>query len=388
MTGKEENLMEKIVSLCKRRGFIYPNSEIYGGLAGFWDYGPYGVELRHNIKQYFWNKFIASREDIYPVSTSIISNPKVLEASGHVGNFGNELFAVGVGTGEETVTSHLRPETAQGMFSNFKNIIDSFHPVLPFGIAQIGKAFRNEISPRDFTFRSREFEQMELEYFIREDDWEKYFEMWRKIVLEYFEEIGIGKVQEEDVPPEDRAHYSKRTIDFVFDYPFGSRGEVCGLAYRTDFDLKNHNLDYFEEGGQRFVPHVIEPSIGVDRAVLAVLVSAYTEDELGGEPRSYLKLAKTVAPVRAAIFPLLKNKPELVSKAREVYSMLKKDISNIEFDDNGNIGKRYRRQDEIGTPHCITIDFDTLEDDTVTLRDRDSGEQERVKLSDLPDKLK
>ena len=388
MTGKEENLMEKIVSLCKRRGFIYPNSEIYGGLAGFWDYGPYGVELRHNIKQYFWNKFIASREDIYPVSTSIISNPKVLEASGHVGNFGNELFAVGVGTGEETVTSHLRPETAQGMFSNFKNIIDSFHPVLPFGIAQIGKAFRNEISPRDFTFRSREFEQMELEYFIREDDWEKYFEMWRKIVLEYFEEIGIGKVQEEDVPPEDRAHYSKRTIDFVFDYPFGSRGEVCGLAYRTDFDLKNHNLDYFEEGGQRFVPHVIEPSIGVDRAVLAVLVSAYTEDELGGEPRSYLKLAKTVAPVRAAIFPLLKNKPELVSKAREVYSMLKKDISNIEFDDNGNIGKRYRRQDEIGTPHCITIDFDTLEDDTVTLRDRDSGEQERVKLSDLLDKLK
>ena len=379
--------MEKVVSLCKRRGFIYPNSEIYGGIAGFWDYGPYGVELRHNIKQHFWDKFISEREEVYPMSTSIISNPKLLEASGHVSNFGNELFQTKVGTGEEAAVSHLRPETAQGMFSNFKNIMDSFHPALPFGIAQIGKAFRNEISPRDFLFRQREFEQMEVEYFTKEEDWEKHFEFWRELMKSFAQDLGIT-AHEYEVPEDDRAHYSRRTIDFQFDYPFG-RGELWGLAYRTDFDLKNHNLDYFdEETGERFVPHVVEPSLGVDRTVLAALLEAYTEDELGGEKRVYLKLNKNIAPVRAAVFPLLKNKPELVSKAREVYSMLKKEVPNIEFDDNGNIGKRYRRQDEIGTPHCITVDFDTLEDDTVTVRDRDTGEQERVKISELLNILK
>ena len=379
--------MEKIVSLCKRRGFVYPGSEIYGGLAGFWDYGPLGVELRHNIKQHFWDKFISEREEVYPLSTSIISNPRVLEASGHVSNFGNELLQTKIGTGEEAAVSQLRPETAQGMFVNFKNIVDSFHPTLPFGIAQIGKAFRNEISPRDFLFRQREFEQMEVEYFSKEENWEAAFELWRGLMNEYAREIGIT-AHEYEVPADDRAHYSKRTIDFQFDYPFG-RGELWGLAYRTDFDLKNHNLDYFDEETQkRFVPHVVEPSLGVDRTVLAVLTEAYTEDELGGEPRTYLKLAKNIAPVRAAVFPLLKNKPELVAKAREVYVMLKKDIPNIQFDDNGNIGKRYRRQDEIGTPSCVTVDFDTLTDDSVTVRDRDTGEQERISISDLSAKIK
>ena len=387
MTKKDPDLMEKIVSLCKRRGFIYPNSEIYGGFAGFWNYGHYGVILKENIKCLWKQRFIFDHENMFATDTSIISNPKVLEASGHISNFGNEIFKTEVGTGEEITISHLRPETAQGIFVDFKNVIDSHHPKLPFGVGQIGKAFRNEISPRDFIFRQREFEQMEVEYFVKEAEWEKYFEMWREIMNKFAEEIGV-KSHELEVPVDERAHYSKRTIDFQFDYPFG-RGELWGLAYRTDFDLKNHNLDYFdEENGERIVPHVIEPSLGVDRSVLAVLASSYTEDELGGEPRIYLKLAKNIAPVRVAVFPLLKNKPELVSKAREVYVMLKKEFPNIEFDDNGNIGKRYRRQDEIGTPYCITIDFDTLEDNTVTLRDRDTGEQERIAISELFSKIK
>ncbi len=441
MTGKDENLMEKIVSLCKRRGFIYPSSEIYGGFGGFWDYGPYGVELRHNIKQYFWDKFVGEREDIYPVSTSIVMNPRVWEASGHVSGFSDPLVEcekchhrfradqledstkcpdcggklgeekqfnmmfktyVGAATDESSV-SYLRPETAQGMFANFKNIVDSFHPKLPFGIAQIGKAFRNEISPRDFLFRSREFEQMEIEYFIDPRDPKKIdeiFDSFYEAQQNFLKEIGLSesKIHKIDVPESDRAHYSKRSIDTEFDFPFGQK-ELLGLAYRTDYDLKAHidksgvDLSYFdEETKERFVPHCIEPTMGVDRLVMAVLSDAYTEDELGGEPRSYLKLSPRIAPVRVAVFPLLKNKPELVSKAREVYSMLKKEIPNIEFDDNGNIGKRYRRQDEIGTPFCITIDFDTLGEnadllDTVTLRHRDSGEQERVKISDLKEKL-
>lgn len=406
---KDLGIMEKIVSLCKRRGFIYPSSEIYGGFAGFWDYGPLGVELRHNIKQRFWDKFVSGRDEIYPVSTSIVMSPKVWAASGHVAGFAdpspggkqfNVMFKTSVGHGEEVLGSYLRPETAQGMFVNFKNIIDSFHPKLPFGVAQIGKAFRNEISPRDFLFRSREFEQMEIEYFVREKDWENIFETWRKEMHEWMKGIGLPKksIHELEVSAEDRAHYSKRTIDFEFDFPFG-RKELYGLAYRTDFDLRNHgaasgiDLQYFdEESGERFTPHCIEPTFGVDRTVLAVLVSAYIEDELGGESRTYLKLHKNIAPVRAAVFPLLKNKPELISKAKEVYENLKlearsKQLGTIVFDDNGNIGKRYRRQDEIGTPYCITIDFDTLEDDTVTLRDRDTGEQERIKVDDLKEAI-
>ncbi|MBI1974586.1 MAG: glycine--tRNA ligase [Candidatus Zambryskibacteria bacterium] len=378
--------MEKIVSLCKRRGFVYPSSEIYGGIAGFWNYGHYGTILKENIKCLWKQRFVFDREDMFMTDTSIISSPKVLETSGHVSTFGNEIFEVEIGTGGETAISHLRPETAQGIFTDFKNLVDTHHPKLPFGVAQIGKAFRNEISPRDFIFRSREFEQMEVEYFTREKEWEKYFEIWRNIVNNFAIEISV-KVHEFEVPEDDRAHYSKRTIDFQFDYPFG-RQELWGLAYRTDFDLKNHKLDYLdEESGEKITPHVIEPSLGIDRTILAVLSSAYMEDELGGEARTYLKLPKQIAPVRAAVFPLLKNKPALVSKAREVYTNLKSQISNIEFDDNGNIGKRYRRQDEIGTPYCITIDFDTLKDNTVTVRDRDTGEQERVKIENLKEKL-
>jgi len=391
--NKELGIMEKIVSLCKRRGFVYPSSEIYGGFSGFWNYGHYGSILKENIKCLWKQRFIFDRDDMFVTDTSIISNPKVLESSGHVSNFGNEIFKIQVGTGDEAVTSHLRPETAQGIFADFKNLVDAHHPKLPFGVGQIGKAFRNEISPRDFVFRSREFEQMEVEYFIKEEEWSEHFENWREIMNSFAREVGIEKVHELEVSQNDRAHYSKRTIDFQFDYPFG-RSELWGLAYRTDFDLKNHNLDYFdEEAGKRFVPHVVEPSLGVDRTMLAVLLSAYTEDELGGEPRTYLKLNKNIAPVRAAVFPLLKNKPELVSKAREVYENLKlearsKQLGAVVFDDNGNIGKRYRRQDEIGTPFCITIDFETLEDDTVTLRDRDTGGQERISISDLVSKLK
>jgi glycyl-tRNA synthetase len=303
------------------------------------------------------------------------------------------MFATHIGATEDDASvTYLRPETAGGMFVNYKNVLDSFHPKLPFGLAQIGKAFRNEIAPRDFVFRVRELEQMEVEYFIRPNDWERAFEEWRAMMWQYIEAIGLPResVHELEVAPEDRAHYSKRTIDFEFDFPFG-RKELFGLAYRTDFDLSAHaresrvDLSYFdEEKKERFVPHVIEPSLGVGRTLLAVLSAAYTEDEMGGEKRSYLRLAPHIAPVRVAVFPLLKNKPELVAKAREIYVLLRKSLGACAmFDDNGNIGKRYRRQDEIGTPSCVTVDFQTLEDGSVTLRDRDSGTQERVPASGL-----
>ncbi len=400
--------MENLISLCKRRGFIYQGSEIYGGLAGTWDYGHLGVILKENIKRLWKQTFIFDREDVYALDASIIMNPKVWEASGHVAGFAdplesgekfNVMFKTQVGAGEEALTSYLRPETAQGIFVNFKNVMDSFHPKLPFGIAQIGKAFRNEISPRDFIFRAREFEQMELEYFVREENWKGYFDEWRETMKNFAKELGIENIHELEVGDNDRAHYSKRTIDFEFDYPFGKK-ELWGLAYRTDFDLRAHStasgvaLEYFdEETGERFTPHVIEPSLGVDRTILAVLLSAYKEDELGGESRTYLKLPKVIAPVRVAVFPLLKNKKELVEKAREVFIMLKKVFPSAVFDDNGNIGKRYRRQDEIGTPFCVTIDFDTLGEtpenkDTVTVRDRDTGEQRRVKISELVEAIK
>ena len=442
MSTKETSL-EEIVSLAKRRGFVYPGSEIYGGLAGTFDYGPLGVALKSNVKNLWWKMFVTDREDMYGVDAAILMNPKAWEASGHVSGFNdpmvecknckgrfradhledasvcpscgkkgtlgeartfNMMFKTKAGaTDDESATVYLRPETAGGMFVNFKNIIDSFHPKLPFGMAQIGKAFRNEIAPRDFVFRVREFEQMEVEYFVRPADWEKSFEEWQKTMHAFAEAIGLptAAVHELEVADGDRAHYSKRTIDFEFDYPFG-RKELWGLAYRTDFDLRAHSetskvdLNYLEDGEKaedRFTPHVIEPSLGVDRTVLAILASAYTVDELGGEERSYLKLSPNIAPVRVAVFPLLKNKPELVAKAREIYTDLKKAGIVAMFDDNGNIGKRYRRQDEIGTPHCVTIDFDTLGEnpehkDTVTIRDRDTGAQERIAISELLGKLR
>ena len=426
--------MEEIIALAKRRGFIYQGSEIYGGLAGTWDYGPLGVALKNNITNLWWSMFVDDREDMYGIDAAILMNPKVWEAAGHTATFTdplseckkckhrfradhledktkcpdcggtlgeprqfNMMFKTGIGANEDANSiSYLRPETAQGMFVNFKNVIDSFHPKLPFGMAQIGKAFRNEIAPRDFIFRVRELEQMEIEYFVKELEWEKHFEYWREQMWKFIDMIGLSKahVHELEVGKEDLAHYSKRTIDFEFDFPFG-RKELYGLAYRTDFDLKNHaegskvDLSYYdEESKERFVPHVIEPTFGIGRTMLAILTEAYTEDEMGGEKRVYLKFKPDIAPVRVAIFPLLKNKPELVAKAREVYAPLKKALGRVLFDDNGNIGKRYRRQDEIGTPYCVTIDFDTLGEkpelkDTVTLRDRDSGKQERVHIDEL-----
>ncbi len=388
--------LETLVALAKRRGFIYPGSEIYGGLAGTWDYGPLGVALKNNLKNLWWQKFVTDRDDMYGLDSAILMNQKVWQASGHTEKF-PEIFQTQIGTGDEAAITYLRPETAQGMFVNFKNIIDSFHPKLPFGLAQIGKAFRNEIAPRDFLFRAREFEQMEIEYFVKSADWGEQFEYWRKQMLEWLADIGLvaNQIHELEMPESERAHYSKQTIDFEFDFPFG-RKELCGLAYRTDFDLKNHSqastvdLSYYdEETKERVMPHVIEPTFGLDRLVLAVLASAYTEDELGGEKRVFLKLPARLAPVTAAVFPLLKNKPKLVAKAREIYSRLKSNfqfsIFNFQFDDNGNIGKRYRRQDEIGTPYCLTIDFQTLADDTVTVRARDTGEQERVAVGKLAD---
>ena len=451
--AKDIELMEKLVSLCKRRGFIYQGSEIYGGLAGTWDYGPLGVALKNNIKNLWWKRFVLDRADMYGVDAAILMNQNVWKASGHVEGFADPLVedlktkkrfradhlleAAGVdpkgmkladmdavikekkikspdgnllgevrqfnmmlktsigAIQDESSVSYLRPETAGGMFVNFKNIIDSFHPRLPFGTAQIGKAFRNEIAPRDFLFRTREFEQMEIEYFVKPADWAESFEAFRKEVSEYTKDVGLSqdKMHELEIEPADLAHYSKRTIDFEFDFPFG-RKELYGLAYRTDFDLKAHGaasgaeLSYQdEEAKERYVPHVIEPSFGVDRTVLAVLTDAYREDVINDETRVYLAFSKNVAPVKAAVFPLLKNKPELVKKASEIFTTLKKSVPQVMFDDNGNIGKRYRRQDEIGTPYCITVDFDTLTDNMVTIRERDSGKQERVAISDILSKI-
>lgn len=426
--------MEDIVSLCKRRGFIFQGSEIYGGLAGTWDYGPLGVQLKRNIMNLWWKMFVDDREDMFGVDAAILMNQKVWQASGHVDTFTdplvecsncksrfredqidtskcptcgksgtfsearqfNMMFKTNVGpVDDDSSVSYLRPETAQGIFTNFKNVVDSFYPDLPFGLAQQGKAFRNEISPRDFVFRSREFEQMEIEYFVDPAKWEAAFEAWIKNVYEFLNALGLPKesIHELEVPEEDRAHYSKRTIDFEYDFPIG-RKELLGLAYRTDFDLMNiqnasgKSMEYRpKDGGQAFVPHVIEPSFGVERAIMAVLTSTYTEDEVNGEKRAYLKLPVHLAPVRVAVSPLLKNKPELVEKAREVYAALKKEFGNVMWDDNGNIGKRYRRQDEIGTPYCVVIDFDTLEDGTVTVRDRDTTEQTRVAITELVSNL-
>ena len=437
-----ETTLDKIVSLAKRRGFIYPGSEIYGGLSGTWDYGPLGVALKNNVKNLWWRMFVLEREDMYGVDATILMHPRVWEASGHVAGFSdplvecakckrryraddgsiqlqpgegkefkwicpqckwgnvhsevrqfNMMFRTYIGATEDaSAVTYLRPETAGGIFSNFKNIVDSFHTKLPFGVAQIGKAFRNEIAPRDFLFRVREMEQMEVEYFVRPEKWEESFEMLRRESLRFIGQLGIPRelVHETEVSEKERAHYSKRTVDFEFDFPFG-RKELFGLAYRTDFDLSAHSeasgveLKVIDEDSKESVtPHVIEPSFGVDRLVLALLTSVYAEDELGGEKRTYLKFNSATAPIKAAVFPLLKNKPELVAKAREVYANLKQQVFHIQFDDNGNIGKRYRRQDEIGTPMCITIDFETLENDTVTVRDRDTSQQKRVAIPALP----
>lgn len=442
--------MENIVSLAKRRGFIYPGSDVYGGLSGTWDYGPLGVTLKRNIMQLWWKMFVDDRDDMYGVDAAILMNQNVWKASGHVDTFtdplvedletkqrfradhlvkdagfavdgltngelneliiekqikspnGNDLsevrtfnmmFQTTVGpVADEKSISYLRPETAQGIFTNYKNVVDNFYPDLPFGLAQQGKAFRNEISPRDFIFRSREFEQMEIEYFVNPENWEESFEALLKDIHSYLAALGLPaeKIHELEVDENDRAHYSKRTVDIEFDFPIG-REELLGLAYRTDFDLGNiqrvagKSMEYTIKGtNTKFVPHVIEPSFGVERALMAVLSAAYTEDEVNGEKRVFLKFPEHLAPIRYCVSPLLKNKPELVAKAREVYTLLKKKYGNVMWDDNGNIGKRYRRQDEIGTPYCVVIDFDTLEKDgLVSIRERDTTEQKRVDIDSL-----
>jgi len=448
--------LEDIASLAKRRGFIYQGSEIYGGLAGTWDYGPLGVALKRNIEHAWWKMFVDSRDNMFGVDTAILMNSKVWEASGHTGaGFadplvedlktkkryradhlledngiqnaeamtyaqmdevirekgikspdGNQLsevrvfnmmFETNVGPiHDETSKAYLRPENAQGMFVNYKNVLDSLYPDLPFGLAQSGRVFRNEISPREFIFRVREFDLMEFEYFIRPGTWEDEFKKLHEQFYEWTDLLGLDrtKIHELEVPEEDRAHYSKRTIDFEYAFSFGTK-EIGAIAYRTDFDLSNHqkhsgvNMEYTVKGSnEKFIPHVIEPTFGISRMMLAALSEAYMVDELNGEKRVYLKLPKALAPVKAAVSPLLKNKPELVAKAREVYQMLQKELGSVMWDDNGNIGKRYRRQDEIGTPACIVIDFQTLEDNTVTIRNRDTAEQERVASDKLLDFLR
>lgn len=433
--------LENIVSLCKRRGFIFPGSEVYGGMAGTWDYGPLGVILKRNMMDAWWNYWVDQRDDMYGVDAAIIMNPQTWVASGHVATFAdplveckecnarlradklvdgatesitteeflaadvkcpncgkknwgeirkfNMMFQTHVGpVDDDTSIAYLRPETAQGIFTNFKNVVDTIYPDMPFGIAQQGKAFRNEISPRDFILRDRECSQMEIEYFVKPEDWERAFEELRVGQHDFLENvIGLSadSLHELDVPAEDRAHYSKRTIDFMFDYPNGE-GELMGLAYRTDFDLGNiqrasgKNMEYRDKvTGEVFIPHVIEPSIGVERLFLAILTNAYCEEE----DRIVWKLPESLAPYKFCVSPLLKNKPELVEKAREVYEMLKKKYTHVTWDDSGNIGKRYKKQDEIGTPKCVVVDFEGLEDGTVTVRDRDTMEQTRVKIEEL-----
>ena len=439
--------MEKIVSLCKRRGFIFQSSEIYGGLNGCWDYGPLGVELKRNLKNYWWRVTVHERDDVVGMDGSILMNRAVWKASGHEDTFSdplvdcrsckarlradqvierkdvqqcpncggkdlteprpfNLMFKTYVGaTEDESSVTYLRPETAQSIFVQFKNILEVSRKKLPFGIAQIGKAFRNEINPRNFTFRSREFEQMELEYFCRAEEGMKLLDYWLEERLKFYENIGISRdrLHVKTVADEERAFYSKGTYDIEYDFPFG-RQELEGVAYRTDYDLLQHqkasgkSLEYFdEETKQRFVPHVVEPSAGVDRTVLALICEAYSTDEAPDEKgkmetRLVLRFHPRMAPIKCGIFPLLKNNDQLVAKAQEIVGLLRADM-NVFYDESGAIGRRYRRQDEIGTPFGVTVDFETLGEkndaltDTVTLRERDSMKQERVKINDLADML-
>jgi len=454
--------LDSIVSLAKRRGFVFPGSEIYGGMANSWDYGPYGVELKNNIAKMWWKTFVQTRDDVVGLDSSVITNPKVWEASGHVANFNdplvdckkcktrhrgdklleekigvektaaipfeevgkklnelqipcpdcgktdwtdarkfNLLFETNIGVISDAKNkAYLRGETAQGIFINFKNIVNTMHKKLPFGIAQIGKAFRNEITPGNFIFRTREFEQMEIEYFIKppekEEDWRKPFEAWQNDIKKFFKDtLGLSdeNMRWRRHDENERSFYSKDTYDVEYNFPSIGWGELHGFAYRTDYDLQQHikysgvDLSYIDQEGNKFVPHCIEPSFGLTRTMLAVMAEAYSEEKIKDvngeeETRVVMKFNKALAPIKIAVFPLLKNKPELVKVAKEIYEKLKP-LYMCEFDDNGNVGKRYRRQDEIGTPYCVTVDFDSLEDKAVTVRDRDSMKQERISIADL-----
>ncbi len=433
MSKQQPDLMEKIVNLAKRRGFIFPGSEIYGGLANSWDYGPLGVELKNNIKKLWWKMFVQERRDMVGLDAAILMNPKVWEASGHIATFTDPLteckkchsryradqrpekctqcggsefteskqFNLMLQTHlgpvqDETSVVYFRPETAQAIFVDFKQIQETSRKKIPFGVAQIGKAFRNEITPGNYIFRTREFEQMEIEYFVHPHDWEKHFDHWLEELKKWIKTIGLdeSKVHYVEISDEDRAFYSKRTIDIEFDYPFGQK-ELYGLAYRTDYDLSAHEkksgelMQYRDEStNETYIPHVIEPSLGVDRTVLAVLLSAYTEtearsgkDDAVHEKEVTLRLPKELAPIKVAVLPLSK-KEELTKPALDILKNLQSKWM-CQYDETGSIGKRYRRQDEIGTPYCVTVDFETANDGAVTVRDRDTMQQDRVKVDEL-----
>jgi glycyl-tRNA synthetase len=455
MAPTSQDLLKPIVALAKRRGFIYPGSEIYGGFANTYSFGPYGAELKKNIKDLWWKMFVHERRDMVGLDGPILLHPRVWLASGHLDNFNdamidckacksrfrcdhlieeslkrsadgltldqmtetvrqnqircpkckaqdftdaryfNLMFSTHMSkTGQDGDVAYMRPETAQAIFIDFKNILDTMRVKIPFGVAQIGKAFRNEITPGNFIFRVIEFEQMEIEYFIRENTWEKTFDEWLSAMHNWCRTIGLNpnRIHEKEHPKELLSHYSKRTVDLVYDFPFGT-SELYGLAYRTNFDLTRHaefsgqSLEYTDpETREKFVPHVIEPTFGVERTILALLCNAYDEEQLeNGEMRTVLHFAPCIAPVKVAVFPLMK-KEALAEKAQSVFDSLQRHW-NCEYDESGAIGKRYRRQDELGTPFCITIDFDTLENDTVTLRDRDSMKQERVPIQKLTEVL-
>jgi glycyl-tRNA synthetase len=431
--------MDRIVALCKRRGFVFPSSEIYGGVGSTYDYGHYGVLLKNNVKAQWWKAMLQDRDDIVALDSAIIQHPRVWEASGHLAGFTdplvdcrackhrfredhldetpcplkpskkagqaepcdlsearafNLMFKTTIGPVEETGSvAYLRPETAQGIFINFKNVLQFSRKKPPFGIAQIGKSFRNEITPGNFIFRTREFEQMEMEFFVPPADSQKWFEHWLEQRMRWYTELGIrpDHLQLRAHDSDELSHYSSATSDVEYLFPIGW-SELEGIANRGDFDLKAHaehsgdKLEYFDHAtGDRYVPHVIEPAAGCDRAMLAFLVDAYDEEDVEGEQRTVLKLHPKLAPVKAAVLPLVRKdgQPEL---AREVYEALKP-VVQAEYDESGSIGKRYRRHDEIGTPWCVTIDHDSLDDNTVTVRDRDSLEQERVAIDDLPGRI-
>jgi len=449
--------LETLTALAKRRGFVYPGSEIYGGFVGLYDYGPYGVELARNIKDAWWRAMVQLEDNIVGLDSAIVTHPKVWEASGHTSGFSDPLVECmechtrsradhiieDTGTfADEKMTveeinkvfdtlrekiqcpkcgqkkfsdvktfnllvqsnlgnfsedwskepTYLRGETCQGIYINFKNVLDTARVKVPFGIAQMGKAFRNEIAPRQYIFRKREFEQMEMQMFVHPDKEMEVYEVWREKRMQFYRDLGFSVDNLKWHEHENLVFYAKAAWDIEYNYPFGFK-EMEGVHARGDYDLTQHskysNVDLTYRDpvtGEKYLPHVVEASVGVDRILLAVLTEFYDEDELGGETRTVLRFPKALAPIKVAVFPLLKNKPELVAKAREVFDMLKVDM-RAEFDDSGNIGKRYRRQDEIGTPQCVTIDFDTLEDGTVTVRDRDSGEQERVPVEKLSEML-
>ena len=452
MAENKSDLMEKIVSLCKRRGFVFQGSEIYGGFAGTYDFGPYGVELQRNVISE-WTKAMNERDNMARLDSSIFTAGSVWQASGHVSGFSDPLVicnechskqradhlleSVGV-VADEKMTEvkinqifdenrgkvkcpvcgkkkfskvstrsllatsslgmfeegdeqvYLRGETAQGIYINYKNILSTGMYSVPFGIYQVGKVFRNEISPRQFLFRKREFEQMEMQYFVHPKEARVLYEEWKKERMEYYERLGIKKEKLRWKQHENLVFYAKEAWDIQYEYPFGWN-ELEGIHYRGDYDLTQHqkfsgvDMSYFdEETKERFIPHIIETSVGVDRTMLMVLLDAYDEDKMSGEKRVVLRFKPNMAPVKVAVFPLLKNKPELVEKAKEIYKTLKKEFGAVVFDDNGNIGKRYRRQDEIGTPWCVTVDFETIEKDAgVTLRDRDTGEQKRMSVEEI-----